>query len=78
LSGHNQYYLWGPRGQHPLNLLVVQEHFERLVPYCQKATILGTTSSADAMAYENGKVIAYCKGVKVDIQTLWPQLKNFS
>ena len=56
----------------------MQEHFERLVPYCQKATILGTTSSADAMAYENGKVIAYCKGVKVDIQTLWPQLKNFS
>ena len=78
LSGHNQYYLWGPRGQHPVNLLVVQNHFERLAPYCRRATILGTTSSPDAMAYENGKVIAYCQGVKVDIQTLWPELKNFS
>ena len=78
LSGHNQYYIWGPRGQHPVNLLVVQEHFERLVPYCQQASILGTTSSPDAMAYENGKVIAYCKGLKVDIRTLWPELKNFS
>ena len=78
LSGHNQYYIWGPRGQHPVNLLVVQEHFERLVPHCQQATILGTTNSPDAMAYENGKVIAYCKGLKPDIQTIWPDLKNFS
>ena len=78
LSGHNQYYLWGPRGQNPVNLLVVQGHFERLVPYCQQATILGTTASPDAMAFENGKVIAYCRGLKMDVHTLWPELKNFS
>jgi hypothetical protein len=78
LSGHNQYFLWGPRGQHPLNLLVVQDHPERLAPYCEQATVLATTSSPDAMAYENGKAIAYCRGLKVDLRALWPELKNFS
>ena len=78
LSGHNQYYLWGPRGQHPVNLLVVQNHPERLAPYCEEAVILGTTNSPNAMAYENGKTIAWCKGLKVDIAKLWPELKNFS
>jgi 4-amino-4-deoxy-L-arabinose transferase-like glycosyltransferase len=78
LSGHNQYYLWGPRGQNPVNVLVVQNHFERLVPYCRQASVLATTFSPDAMAYENGKVIAYCQGLKMNIHTLWPELKNFS
>jgi hypothetical protein len=78
LSGHNQYYLWGLRRQHPVHLLVVQDHPERLTPYCQETVILGTTHSPNAMSYENGKVIAWCKGLKVDPVKLWPELKNFS
>jgi len=78
LSGHNQYYLWGLRGQHPINLLVVQNHPERLAPYCQQATVLAVTSSPDAMAFENGKVIAYCRGLKMDLRTIWPQVKSYN
>ena len=78
LSGHNQYYLWGLRGQNPVNLLVVQNNPDRLEPYCQKTVILGETYSPDAMSYENGKTIAWCQGLKVDIEKLWPELKNFS
>ena len=78
LSGHNQYYLWGLRGQKPVNLLVVQNNPDRLKPYCQKTIILGETYSRDAMDYENGKTIALCQGLKVDIVKLWPELKNFS
>ncbi len=78
LAGHNQYFLWGLRGQHPRNLLVVQDNPERLAPYCEQTTILGTTQSPNAMAYENGKAIAFCKGLKVDLQAYWPQLKNYS
>ncbi|CAM3342545.1 glycosyltransferase family 39 protein [Asticcacaulis taihuensis] len=78
LSGHNQYYQWGLRGQKPVNLLVVQNNPDRLEPYCQKTVILGETYSRDAMAYENGKTIALCQGLKVDIVKLWPELKNFS
>ena len=78
LTGHNQYFLWGPRGQRPVNLLVVQNHPERLSPYCQETTILGATYSPDAMAYENDKAIVFCLGLKIDIRSIWPDLKNFS
>ncbi len=78
LSGHNQYFLWGLRGQHPVNLLVVQDDPERLKPYCEETVILGTTQSPDAMAYENGKTIAYCRGLKVDLATYWPKVKNYN
>lgn len=78
LAGHNQYFLWGPRGQRPVNLLVIQNHPERLAPYCRETTILGATYSPDAMAYENDKAIVFCRGLKIDIRTIWPDLKNFS
>jgi 4-amino-4-deoxy-L-arabinose transferase-like glycosyltransferase len=76
LSGHNQYYFWGPRGQKPTNLLVVQNHPERLYPYCEHTIIYRTTLSPDAMNSENGKVIAFCQGLKVDMVTFWPELKH--
>lgn len=78
LSGHNQYFLWGLRGQSPVNLLVIQNHPERLSPYCEETTILGATYSPDAMAYENDKAIVFCRRLKIDIRTIWPDLKNFS
>ena len=78
LSGHNQYYLWGLRGQAPVNLLVVQNEPEHLAPYCQQTTVLGHTAPPDAMSYENGKAIVFCRGLRVDIGKLWPELKNFS
>ncbi len=76
LSGHNQYYFWGLRGQHPVNLLVVQNHPERLTPHCQHTTIYRTTYSPDAMASENGKIIAFCQGLKLDLVTAWPDIKH--
>lgn len=78
LSGHNQYYIWGLRGQDPVNLLVVQNHPERLYPYCQHTIIYRTTQSPDAMAYENGKIIAFCQGLKVKLADEWPNLKDFN
>jgi 4-amino-4-deoxy-L-arabinose transferase-like glycosyltransferase len=78
LSGHNQYFLWGLRGQRPANVLSVQESLDELRPYCRRVTLLGTTWSRYAMAYENDKVIAWCEGVTPPLSKLWPELKNFS
>ncbi|HEY4442514.1 MAG TPA: glycosyltransferase family 39 protein, partial [Candidatus Elarobacter sp.] len=77
LSGHNQYGLWGLRGQHPANVLRVQHHVERLRPYCRDVRILGTTLSPYAMAYENGMTIAWCRSVTPKLATLWPRLQFF-
>ncbi|HEX7657820.1 MAG TPA: glycosyltransferase family 39 protein [Sphingomonas sp.] len=78
LSGHNQYYLWGLRGQNPVNVLSVQENLADMTPYCARVVLLGKTWSPYAMAYENGKVIALCEGVKPPLQRLWPTLKVYA
>lgn len=78
LSGHNQYFLWGLRGQKPVDLLVVQHHVERLRPYCRDTIVLGETWSPYAMATENGKVIAWCRGVRAPLDQLWPEVKDYS
>lgn len=77
LSGHNQYYLWGLRGQHPRDLLVIRGSTAGPEPYCGKLTVLGTTWSPHAMAYENGKVIALCEAPKPPLESLWPRLKSY-
>ena len=78
LSGHNQYYLWGLRGQPATDLLRVQNRPERLRGYCADARVLGTTSSPYAMAYENGKSIAYCRRLHPPLAQFWPNLKNYN
>ena len=78
LTGHNQYYLWNLRGQPATDILRVQNDLARLRPYCRQILTLGTTSSPYAMPYENGKGIAYCRGVHPPLAKLWPRLKDYN
>lgn len=75
LSGHNEYGLWGPRGQAPRNVLRVQNDAEKLRPYCAQLRILATTASTYARAFENGKAIAFCAGIHPTLARLWPDLE---
>ena len=75
LSGHNQYFFWGQRGQTPADLLRVQFHPERLRPYCSNVTELGTTQSFYARGFENDRTIAFCRGLHPALSSLWPGLK---
>jgi hypothetical protein len=77
LSGHNQYFLFGRRGQNASNLLRIQAHPERLRPYCAQTLDLGVTASRYARSFENGKSILFCKNVHPSLASLWPQLKRF-
>ncbi len=78
LSGHNQYFLWGLRGQNPSDVLSIQDDLAALKLYCSDVVLLGTTSSHYAMAYENDKVIALCRGVKPPLIKLWPRTRSYS
>jgi 4-amino-4-deoxy-L-arabinose transferase-like glycosyltransferase len=78
LSGHNQYFVWGPGARSAQNLLRVQRNPERLHKHCDDVRVLGTTFSPFAMGYENGKSIAFCRNLKPSLATLWPDLKNYN
>ncbi|HVR90296.1 MAG TPA: glycosyltransferase family 39 protein [Novosphingobium sp.] len=76
LSGHNQYHLWGLRGQGPTNLLVIESDPEDLKSFCKDVIVLDSTASPYAMVHENGKAIAFCRGLHPPLAQLWPSLKH--
>jgi len=78
LSGHNNYYLWGLRGQHPRNVLVVRDDVAVLKDHCQTVRVLGSTRSPYAMAYENGRTIAYCGNRHPELSTVWAGFKRYN
>lgn len=75
LAGQNQYGLWATRGQHPRDLLRVQDHVERLRPYCRSVRVISYTNAPFALAYENGNAIAYCAGLHPSLESLWPDIR---
>lgn len=77
LSGHNQYGLWGLRGQQPQHVLVITDEPEQLSQVCGNVQVLGTTAARFAMAYENGKAIALCRDLKQPLAALWPEIIHF-
>jgi 4-amino-4-deoxy-L-arabinose transferase-like glycosyltransferase len=78
LSGHNQYWLWGLRGQNPRHLLVVTRDPAELATGCGSVTVLGRTYSKWAVAHENGKAIALCRDLRQPLNLLWAGERNFS
>jgi Dolichyl-phosphate-mannose-protein mannosyltransferase len=77
LSGHNQYYLWALRGQHPVDLLNVTDDPTGLRRYCATVTVLGMTESPYARSFENGKAVALCLALHPPLQTIWAKQKLF-
>jgi 4-amino-4-deoxy-L-arabinose transferase-like glycosyltransferase len=76
LSGHNQYGFWGLRGQHPQNVLRVHRETDEAAGHCNHPRILGTTSSAYGMAYENGKAILYCPNAHPPLDVTFPSFRE--
>jgi 4-amino-4-deoxy-L-arabinose transferase-like glycosyltransferase len=77
LSGHNTYYLWGLRGQSAENVLRISPNLPALRAVCKSVRVLGTTFSPYAMAYENGKKLALCTGMKPPLAQRFPLYKDF-
>ncbi|MDB5043652.1 MAG: hypothetical protein JWN27_4378 [Candidatus Eremiobacteraeota bacterium] len=75
LSGHNQYALWGLRGQEPQHILRVHRRSEA---YCRDVRVVGTTASPYAMAFENGKTITFCRDLTSGPAQFFSGLKFFS
>jgi len=76
ISGHQNYFLWGPR-DHSGDIVIVlgdkessaREHFESV-------TVAATLNNPYAYRYEN-RPILLCRGLKWNLQSGWPRVKNW-
>jgi hypothetical protein len=77
LSGHNQYWLWGPRGYDGLVNIHVGGDAERWRRICESIEIVDRTDNPFAMPYENDRPIFICRGLRVSLSRLWNGLKRY-
>jgi 4-amino-4-deoxy-L-arabinose transferase-like glycosyltransferase len=78
ISGHNNYWLWGPGSYEPEVVVTVGVPRERLEAVCGQVTQAATTSCDYCMPFEDGAPIFVCRGLKRPLSTLWPTLRSYN
>ena len=76
ISGHNNYWLWGPGDPPPENLIMVDVSFKN-EGLCGQAWQAGTTDCTYCMPYEDNNPIFVCMGFQGDPDTIWSEVKHF-
>ncbi|HYL37709.1 MAG TPA: glycosyltransferase family 39 protein [Bryobacteraceae bacterium] len=77
ISGHQSYFLWGPRGYSGESVIVMADRQERLEQLFASVRKVGRVYHPYSMPYEHFDVF-YCQGLKRPLQELWPQVKNWN
>ena len=76
LSGHQTYFLWGPRGYSGNCMIVLDDDREVLEKLFEHVEFVGTSDNPYAL--ERNITVFICKGAKFgSLATLWPRLKKW-
>jgi Dolichyl-phosphate-mannose-protein mannosyltransferase len=77
ISGHNNYWLWGPRGASGKVVILVGVDPERWESRCESVEVAAVVSHSLAMPYENRLPISVCRAMKEPLEAVWPRLKHY-
>jgi hypothetical protein len=77
ISGHNSYWLWGPRGSSGEILIVIGGEQERLAQLFASVELAATVECGYCMPYENHQPVWIVHDLGLPIDELWPRLKHF-
>lgn len=78
ISGHNNYWLWGPGDCSGKVLIVLGGEKNQLLNIFSQVHQAGSTHCGYCMPYENHLPIWVCLDSTISIQELWPRVKNFN
>jgi hypothetical protein len=78
ISGHQNYFLWGPRDYTGECMIVIGDRREVLESIFDRVELAGVTHHDYAMPYENNLPIWLCRGFKRgSLRELWPGVKHW-
>jgi Dolichyl-phosphate-mannose-protein mannosyltransferase len=78
ISGHQNYFLWGPRDWNGEVILVLDTNDTDEREQFGSVEDLGQVASSPwAMPFERGRHIFLCRDLKGSVQELWPRIKNW-
>ena len=75
ISGHNNYYLWGPRGYSGSCVILFGERAEEFKNFFRQAERAATIVNPHAMPSEQDINVYICREPRASLETLWPQFK---
>ena len=76
ISGHQNYFLWGPRDYTGESVIVMQGRQEKLEQSYASVEKRAHVSHPYSMPREHGDIY-YCRGLKAPLQQVWPAVKNW-
>jgi len=76
LSGHNQYFLWGPRGNLGEVLIDVNGDCGKSIQLYRSATLAAVFSNPLVMPHENNIPIMICRGPTKDLKDILAEYKE--
>ena len=76
ISGHQSYFLWGPRGYTGESVIVMDGRQATLEAQCAHVEKVARVYHPYSMPYEHFDVF-YCRGLVRPLAELWPQVKNW-
>jgi 4-amino-4-deoxy-L-arabinose transferase-like glycosyltransferase len=78
ISGHNNYWLWGPSGHTGEVIIVLSRSREREEDHFTSVELAGQIDCGDCMPYENHLSIFICRGLKPpSLAERWASLKHY-
>ena len=77
ISGHNNYYLWGPRGHDGSVIIIIGGDAGRYAGLFRSYRVAGRIDSPYAMPYETNQPIYVLYGLKTPLDRDWPQVKHY-
>jgi hypothetical protein len=77
ISGHQNYYFWGPRGYTGESLILLQFSRETAGRACAQVEDGPELNHPYAMAEEHFRILI-CRGLKTPLPQLWPRLKHWN
>ena len=77
LSGHNQYWVWGPRGYSGNVLIDVHGDCESKAHLFRIHRIVTRFSNPWGRPFENGFPISLCRGITMPLSVYWPKLRRY-
>jgi hypothetical protein len=77
ISGHNNYYLWGPHGHDGSVIIIVGGSTEHYADLFISFEIAGRITTPYAMPYETDEPIYVLRGMKMPLQDYWSTVKAY-
>jgi hypothetical protein len=77
ISGHQNYFLWGPRDYTGKSVIVMQGQQEELEKSYKVVEKVARVDHPYSMPYEHFDVF-YCRDLKWPLKEVWPKLKNWN